>query len=172
MFSSLCAHVQRALVICCFSFMVFVVSLPANSLLFFRRRDQPRLLPDKMMRSKDLTPAVRGIGGSCIPGNDGSRSNGGKQRENLLPSRSIRSDETLLFGVRDLHHDPHAGEVRPISVPAAPDVTQVRSWRNPHVVHLMPNYPRLIPLVLYHIVQSARYHPTHGERRRENGDEM
>src|SRR5260370_22490381 len=101
MFSSLCAQAQRALVICWFSFMVFVVSLPANSLLFFRRRDQPRLLPDKMMRSKDLTPAVRGIGGSCIPGNDGSRRNGGKQRENLLPSRSNRHHQTRFFCVRE-----------------------------------------------------------------------
>src|SRR5258708_11726882 len=152
MFSSLCAQAQRALVICWLSFMVFVVSLPANSLLFFRRRDQPRLLPDKMMRSRDLTPAVRGIGGIRIPGNDGSCSNGGKQRENLLPSRSIRSDETLLCGVRDLHDDPHAGEVRPIGVPAAPDVTHVRSWCNPHGMKLLRNDPRLIVLVAYHII--------------------
>src|SRR5260370_25262621 len=172
MFSSLCAHVQRALVICCFSFMVVVGLLPANALLFFRRRDQPRLLPDKMMRSKDLTPAVRGIGGSCIPGNDGSRSNGGKQRENLLPSRSIRSDETLLFGVRDLHDDPHAGEVRPISVPAAPDVTQVRSWRNPHGVKLVRNDPPLIELVAYHIVKIVRDSPTPAERRTDNDDRL
>src|SRR5260370_33485198 len=116
MFSSLCAHVQRALVICCFSFMVFVVSLPANSLLFFRRRDQPRLLPDKMMRSRDLTPAVRGIGGGCIPGNDGSRSTGGKQRENLRPPPSIPSADTLMFGVRDVNDDPHTGEGVPESI--------------------------------------------------------
>src|SRR5260370_40410985 len=134
MFSPLCAQAQRGLVICWFPVMVIVVSFPARSSPFFRRRDQPRLLPDKMMRSRDLTPAVRGIGGIRIPGNDGSCSNGGKQRENLLPSRRIRSDETLLFGVWDLHDDPHAGEVRPISVPAAPDVTQVRSLRNPHGV--------------------------------------
>jgi len=49
--SSLCAQAQRALVICCFSFMVFVVPFSPNFSLFLRRRDKPRLLPDKMMRS-------------------------------------------------------------------------------------------------------------------------
>src|SRR5260221_8047835 len=127
MFSSLCAQAQRALVICCFSFMVFVVPLSPNFSLFLRRRDKPRLLPDKMMRSRNLTPAVREIGCVCIPGNDCSGPNGRKQRQNLLPSRSIRGDETRLFDVRDLHDDPHAGEMRPVSAQASPNVTHVCS---------------------------------------------
>src|SRR5712664_119847 len=172
MLSSLCAQAQRALVVTKPAVMAFMISLPPHNSLLLRRGDKPRLLPDKMMGSRNLTPAVRRIGGSCIPGNDGSCSNGGKQRENLLPSRSIRSDETLLFVVRDLHDDPHAGEVRPISVAAAPDVTQVRSWRNPHGVKLLRNDPRLIGLVAYHIVKIVRDGPPHGERRSENDDEM
>src|ERR1700687_2536409 len=125
MFSSLCAQAQLALVICCFSFMVFVVPLSPNFSLFLRRRDKPRLLPDKMMRSRNWTPAVRGIRGICIPSNDGFGPNGRKQRQNLLPSRSIRGDETRLFGVRDLHDDPHAGEMRPVSAQASPNVIYV-----------------------------------------------
>src|SRR5260370_5898770 len=163
MFSSLCAQAQRGRVICGFPVMVIVVSLPAKCSPFFRRRDKPRLLPNKMMRSRDLTPAVRGIGGSCIPGNDGSCSNVGEKRENLLSSRSIRSDETLLFGVRDLHDDPHPGEVRPIGVPAAPDVTHVRSCCNPHGIKLLRNDPRLIGLVPYHIIEIPRATPPHTE---------
>src|SRR6267378_798989 len=100
---------------------------PAKFSLFLRRRDKPRLLPDKMMRSRNLTPAVRGIRGICIPGNNCSGPNGRKQRQNLLPSRSIRGDETRLFDVRDLHDDPHAGEMRPVSAQASPNVTHVCS---------------------------------------------
>src|ERR1700682_1723636 len=95
--------------------MVFMVSLPPNFSLFVRRRDKPRLLPDKMMRSRNLTPAVRGIRDICIPSNDGFGPNGRKQRQNLLPSRSIRGDETRVFDVRDLHDDPPAGEMRTVS---------------------------------------------------------
>src|SRR5260370_14217360 len=163
MFSPLCAQAQRGLVICWFPVMVIVVSFPAKSSPFFRRRDKPRLLPDKMMRSRDLTPAVRGIGGIRIPGNDGSCSNGGKQRENLLPSRSIRSDETLLCGVRDLHDDPHAGEGRPIGVPAPPDATHFRCWCSPQRMKLLRNDPRLIGLAPYHIIEIPRATPPHTE---------
>src|SRR5712664_3380749 len=172
MFSSLVAHGHRTLVICWFLIMVFAFSLPSHDSLFFRRRDKPLLLPDKMMRSRNLAPAVRGISGIRIPGNDGSGPNGRKERENLLSSRSIRSDETRQVGIRDLHDDPHAGEVPPISIPAAPEATHVRSWRNPHGVKLLRNDPRLIRLVAYYIIQVARDSPPHGERRRKNDDEM
>jgi hypothetical protein len=152
MFSSVVAQAHRTVVIFWFLVMAFVVSPSPHSSFSFRRRDQPRLLPDKMIRSWDLTPAVLRIGGSYIPGNDSSSANGRKKRENLLPSNRIRSDESRQFGVRDLYDDPHAGEVRPISVSAAPDVTHVRSRQNPQGVKLLRNDPRLIGLVAYHIV--------------------
>src|SRR5258707_13920906 len=110
MFSSLCAQAQRALVICCFSFMVFVVPLSANFSLFLRRRDKPRLLPDKMMRYRNSTPAVGGIRVIRISGNNCSSPNGRKQRQNLLPSRSTRGDEKRLFDDWALHDEPHASE--------------------------------------------------------------
>src|ERR1700674_4726169 len=143
MFSSFFAQAQRTLVICWFPIMVFVVSLPPHSSFFSRRRDQPRLLPDKIMRSGNLTPTVRRIGGRCIPGNDGSSPNGGKQRENLLPSRSIRSNETRLFFVRDLRNDAHARQMRPVSAQASPDVTQLHSLRNAHFVQSARHFPLL-----------------------------
>src|SRR6266851_5821482 len=126
MFSSFLAQPHRTLLIFWLAVMAFVVSLPPHSSLFFRRRDKPRLLPDKMMRSRNRPPAVPGIGSICIPGNDGSSPDGRKKRENLLPSRRIRGDETRLFDVRNLHDDPHAREMRPVSVYAGPDGTHVR----------------------------------------------
>src|SRR6267154_971603 len=96
MFSSLFAQTQRVLVISWLAVMVFVVSLLAYFSLCFCRYVQPRLLSDKIMRSQKLTPAILGVDGACIPSNDGSSPNGGKQRENLLPSRRIRRDETRL----------------------------------------------------------------------------
>src|SRR6266566_1153747 len=108
MFSSFAAQGQRTLLICWLVVMASVISLHANSSLLLRRRDQPRLLPNKMMRPRNRTPAVRGIGSICVPGNDSSCSNGRKQRENLLPPCRIRSNEELHFFIRDLHDDPHA----------------------------------------------------------------
>src|SRR6266436_19811 len=143
MFSSLFAQVQRTLLIFWLVVMVFVVSLPPHSSLLFRRRDKPRLLPDKIMRSRNLTPTVRGIGGRCILCHDGFYSNGGKQRENLLPPRSIRSDETRLFFVRDLGNDAHARKMRPVSAQASPDVTQLHSLRNAHFVQPARHFPLL-----------------------------
>src|SRR5713226_527355 len=152
MFSSFAAQVQRTLLICWLVVMASVISLHANSSILLWRGDKPLLLPDKMMRSWNRAPAVHGIGGSGIPGNDNSRPNRRKQRENLLPSRRIRSNETRLFFVRNLHDDPHAGEMRPVSVQAGPDITHVRSWRNPHGAKLLRNDPRLKRLVSYHII--------------------
>src|SRR5216684_3899078 len=152
MFSSFAAQVQRTRVFCWLAVMTFVALLPPHPLLLLWRGDKPRLLPDKMMRSWNRAPAVRGIGGSSIPGNDRSSPNRRKQRENLLPSRRIRSNETRLFFVRNLHDDPHACEMRPVSVQAGPDITHVRSWRNPHGAKLLRNDPRLIGLVAYHII--------------------
>src|SRR5260370_2372493 len=152
MFSSFFAQAQRTRVVCWFLVMASLISLHANSSLLLWRRDKPRLLPDKMMRSWNRAPAVRGIGGSGIPGNDRSSPNGRKQRENLLPSRRIRSNETRLFLVRNLHDDPHAREMCPVSVQARPDITHGRSWRNPHGATLSRNDPRLIGPVSYHII--------------------
>src|SRR6266480_541777 len=165
MLSSLFAHAQRILVICWFSVMVFVVSLPPHSSLFFRRRDQPRLLPDKIMRSRDRLPTVHGVGSFRIPGHDRSSPNASKQRENLLPSSGIRADETRQFGVGDLHDDPHTGQMRPIRVTRTPEATNVRPGCDPHEVKLLRNHPRLIRLVAYNIIHIARYWPRHGERR-------
>src|SRR5260370_17654982 len=120
MFSSFFAQSHRTLLIFWMAVCDFVVVPPTNFSLFFRRRDKPRLLPDKMMRSRNRPPAVRRIGSICIPGNDGSSPNGRKQRQNLLPSRSIRSDESRHFGVRDLRNDPHPGQLRPITLPPSP----------------------------------------------------
>src|SRR5712692_4409676 len=167
MFSSFFAQGQRTLVIGWLDVMALVVSLPLQSSLFLRRRDKPRLLPDKMMRARNRTPAVSRIGSICIPGDDGSSPNRRKQRKNLLPSRSIRSDESRHFGVRNLHDDPHTGQVRPISVPACPQVTHFRPWCDPHEVKLLRNHPRLIRLVAYNIIQIARGGPRDGKRRNE-----
>src|SRR6266566_8212588 len=57
MFSSLFAQTQRTVVISWLAVMVFVVPLPPHSSPSFWRRDQPQLLPDKIMRSRNLTPA-------------------------------------------------------------------------------------------------------------------
>src|SRR6266566_449055 len=57
MFSSLFAQTQRTVVISWLAVMVFVVPLPPHSSLSFWCRDQPQLLPDKIMRSRNLTPA-------------------------------------------------------------------------------------------------------------------
>src|SRR5260370_12583672 len=132
MFSSFFAQAQRTRVVCWFVVMASLISLHANSSLILWLRDKPRLLPDKMVRSWNRAPAVRGIGGSGIPGNDRSSPNGRKQRENPLPSRRIRSNETRLFLVRNLHDDPHACEMCPISVQAGPDMTHLPSWPNTH----------------------------------------
>src|SRR6267143_2076131 len=152
MFSSFVAQVQRTLVICWLAVMPFVVSLPANSSLLLRRRDKPRPLPDKMTRPRNLTPAVCGICSICIPGNDGSRPNGRKQREDLLSSLRIRGREWLQFTLRDLRDDPHPGEMCPRSLQAGPDVTYLRSWWNPHGVKLLRNDPMLIGLIACHII--------------------
>src|SRR6266704_4763565 len=111
MFSSFAAQGQRTLLICWLVVMASVISLHANSSLLLRCRDKPRLLPDKMVRSGNRAPSVRGIGGICVPGNDSPCPNGGKQRENLLPSCRIRSNERLHLFIRDLHDDPHAREM-------------------------------------------------------------
>src|ERR1700731_866795 len=153
MFSSLFAQVQRTLLIFWLVVMVFVVSLPPHSSLLFRRRDKPRLLPDKIMRSGNLTPTVREIRGICIPSNDSSSSSGGKQRENLLPPRSIRSHETRLFFVRDLRNDAHARQMRPVSAQASPDVTQLHSLRNAHFVQSARHLPLLESRVPHYVVQ-------------------
>src|SRR5260370_29195798 len=108
MFSSFFAQAQRTRVVCWFVVMASLISLHANSSLLLWRRDKPRLLPDKMMRSLNRAPAVRGIGGRGIPGNDRSTPKGRKHRANLLPSRRVLSRETRLFLVLNLHHDPHA----------------------------------------------------------------
>src|SRR5882762_11188974 len=114
MFSSFVAQAQRTRGTCGLAFMDLAVSLPTNSSLLFRRRDKPRLLPDKMMRSMNRTPAVHRIRGICIPGNDGSGPNRRKQRENPLPSRGIPGDESRHFIVQGLYDDPYAREMRPI----------------------------------------------------------
>src|SRR6267143_5199630 len=153
MFSSLFAQTQRTLVISWLAVMVFVVPLPPHSSLSFRRRDQPRLLPDKIMRSRNLTPAVLGIGGACIPGNDGSCSNQRKERENLLPSRRIRRDETRLFGVRNLCNDPHTRQMRPIRTKPRPDRSQIAPLRNAHFVQPARHFPLLESRGPRHVLQ-------------------
>src|SRR5260370_35966214 len=152
MFSSFAAQGQRTLVIWWLVLMALVISLHANSSLLLRRRDKPRLLPNKMMRPRNRTPAVCGIGSICVPGNDSSCPKGGKHRENLLPSCRIRSNEKLHFFIRDLHDDPHAPQVRPVSIQAGPDVPHIRSPRNPHSVKLLCNNPRLVWFVAHHII--------------------
>src|SRR6266851_1129829 len=152
MFSSFAAQVQRTLLICWLVVMASVISLHANSSLLLRRRDKPRLLPDKIVRSGNLAPAVRGIGSICVLGNDSSCANGRKHRENLLPSCRIRSNEKLHFFIRDLHDDPHAPQVRPVSIQAGPDVPHIRSRRNPHSVKPLCNNPRLVWFVAYHFI--------------------
>src|SRR6266568_4552645 len=107
MFSSFAAQGQRTLLICWLVVMASVISLHANSSLLLRRRDKPRL-PNKMMRPRNLPPAVRGIGSICVLGNDSSCPNGRKQRENLLSPCRIRSNEKLHLFIRGLHDDPHA----------------------------------------------------------------
>src|SRR5260370_16845036 len=86
MFSSFAAQVQRSLLICWLVVMASVISLHANSSLLLRRRDKPRLLPDKIVRSGNLAPAVRGIGTICVLGNDSSSATGRKHPQNFLPS--------------------------------------------------------------------------------------
>src|SRR5258708_4057611 len=167
MFSSFFAQSHRTLLIFWLAVMAFVVSPPTNFSLFFRRRDKPRLLPDKMMRSRNRPPAVRRIGSICIPGNDGSSPNGRKQRQNLLPSRSIRSGETRQLCVRSPRKNSRPGAVRPIAFPACPEVTHFRPWCDPHEVKLLRNHPRLIRLVAYNIIQIARDGPRDGKRRNE-----
>src|ERR1700719_1718711 len=153
MFSSLFAQVQRTLLIFWLVVMVFVVSLPIHSSFLFRRRDKPRLLPDKIMRFRNLAPAVCEIRGICIPSNDGSSPSGGKQRENLLPSRSIRSHESRLFLVRDLRNNTHARQMRPVSPQASPDVTQLHSLRNAHFVQSARHLPLLESRAPHYVVQ-------------------
>src|SRR5260370_2171359 len=112
MFSSFAAQVHRTLVICWLVVMVFS-SFLANSSLLFRRRDKPRLLPDKMMRPWNRPPTLRRICNIRISGNDSTCSNLGEQDEHFLPSRRIRSDEARLLASRDLHTDPTAPDMRP-----------------------------------------------------------
>src|SRR5260370_15826765 len=107
MFSSFAAQGQRTLLICWLVLMAPVISLHANSSLLLRRRDKPRLLPNKMMRPRNRTPAVCGIGSICVPCNDSSCPKGGKHREYLLPSCRIRSIDKLQFFIRTLLDDPH-----------------------------------------------------------------
>src|SRR5437899_2017759 len=134
MFSSFFAQGQRTLVICRLVVMTFAISLSPHSSLFFRGRDKPPPLPDKMMRSRNLTPAVHRNGSIGVPCNDRLRPNRGKQRENLLPSCRIRSNETRLFDIWNLHDDPRAREVRPVRIQTGSDIPDVRSWRHPHLV--------------------------------------
>src|SRR2546426_1478776 len=145
--------------------MAFAVSLPTNFSLLLGGRNKPRLLPDKMMRSRDRTPAVCRICGIRIPCNYGTCPNRGEQRKNLLPSRCTRGDEPWLFDVRDLHDNPHAPEMRPVSGQASSDIAHARPGRNPHGVKLLRNNPRLIGLVAYRIIQIARDRPSDGKRR-------
>src|SRR6266436_1989192 len=171
MFSSFAAQVHRTLVICWLVVMVFT-SLLANSSLLFRRRDKPRLLPDKMMRSWNRPPALRRICNIPIPGDDRTCSNRGEQHENFLLSRRIRGDEARLLGSRDLHDNPYAREMRPVSVRSGPDVPNVCSRRNPHLVKLLRNDPRLIRFVAHYVKQVMRRSPPRGERWSQNDHEM
>src|SRR5216684_4374456 len=151
MFSSFAAQVHRTLAICWLVVMVFN-SLLANSSLLFRRRDKPRLLPHKMMRSRNLPPALGRICNLRIPGNYGTCSNGGEQREDFLPSRRIRSDEAKLLGSWDLHNNPNARQMRPVGIRPRPDVPNVCSRGDPHLVKLLGNDPRLIRLVAHYVI--------------------
>src|SRR5712664_4531541 len=147
MFSSFAAQVHRTLVIRWLVVMAFVVPRQTLSSLLLRRRDKPRLLPDKMMRSWNRPPALRRICNIPIPGDDRTCSNRGEQHENFLPSRRIRSDEARLLGSRDLHNNPYAREMRPVSIRSRPDVPNVCSRGDPHLVQLLGNDARLIRLV-------------------------
>src|SRR6267154_5764409 len=151
MFSSFAAQVHRTLVICWLVVMVFN-SLLANSSLLFRRRDKPRLLPDKMMRSWNRPPAFRRICNIRISGNDCTCPNRGEQGEDFLPSRRIRGDEARLVGSRDLHDNPYSREMRPVSISSRPDVPNVCSRGDPHLVKLLGNDPRLIRLVAHYVI--------------------
>src|SRR5713226_4624102 len=147
--------------------MAPAVSPPNNLSLFFRRRNEPGLLPDKMMCSRNRTPAVCRICGLRIPGNYGTCPNRGEQRENLLPSRCIRSDEPRLFDFGDLHDDPYTREMRPVRVQASSDVAHVRPGRNPHGVKLLRDDPRLIWFVAHYIIQIMHCSPSDSKRSEE-----
>src|SRR5258708_21488548 len=151
MFSSFAAQVHRTLVICWLVVMVFN-SLLAISSLLFRRRDKPRLLPDKMMRSWNRPPAFRGICNIRISSNDCTCPDRGEQGEDFLPSRRIRSDQARLLGSLDLHNNPNARQMHPVGIRPRPDVPNICSRGDPHLVKLLGNDPRLIRLVAHYVI--------------------
>src|SRR6266403_1976520 len=147
MFNSLVAQGQRTLMFCWFAVMIFVFSLATMLSFLFRRGDEPLLLPDEMTSSWNWTPTVRGIGRVTVSCNDSFGSNGGKQRENLLPPCRPCADEPRLLLVWNFHNDSHAREVRPIRIQAGPNISDVSSRRDSHFVQPLRNDPRLIRLV-------------------------
>src|SRR6267154_4639224 len=152
MFSSFAAQVHRTLVIRWLALMAFVVPRQTLSSLLLRRRDKPRLLPDKMMRSRNRPPAVCRICNIRISCNDCTCPNRGEQGEDFLPSRRIRSDKARLLGSRDLRDNPYSREMRPVSIRSRPDVPNVCSRGDPHLVKLLGNDPRLIRLVAHYVI--------------------
>src|SRR6266403_3775053 len=172
MFSSLVAQGHRTLMTCWLAVMIFVFSLATMLSFLFRRGDKPLLLPYKMKRSWNWTPTVRGIGRVSVFCNDSFGSNGGKQRENLLPSCRTGSDEPRLLLIWNFYNDAHAREVRPIGIQAGSDIADIRSWRNAHFVEPLRNYPRFERFVARYIIKIATSGPRNGKRRCQNDDEM
>src|SRR5260370_12499694 len=171
MFISFAAQVPRTLVICWLVVMVFS-SLLASSSRLCRRRDKPRLLPDKMMRPWNRPPTLRRICNLRISGNDCTCPNRGEQGEHFLPSRRIRSDEARLLGSRDLHNNPNAREMRPVGIRPRPDVPNICSRGDPHLVKLLGNDPRLIRLVAHYVIYVMRRSPSRGDRGTQNTPEI
>src|SRR6266481_1315462 len=172
MFSSFAAQWHRILDSDGPVVMAFVVSLSPHFSFLLRRRDKPRLLPDKMLRSRNRPPSVIGFRNGGIPGNYGSRPNRVEQCQNLLPSRSIRSHITRLLAVWNFNNDPHFRQMRPVSVQTCPDITHVRPRWSTDGAKLLRNNPWLVRFVSNHSNQIVRDGPEYGKGRNQEHDPL